>query len=141
MLADSGHLQEEEAHYLGRHKLSRHETPEPLYDQDDAEACRELFQSVDFHQVVQLGDIRFHLRPVGHILGAAWVIIEAEGKHLGFPATTVYPAGDHPGHLARGFADKNDVDQPNCCGSCVRYSLRCGSTKIALSLNSMVKNE
>ena len=82
LLADSGHLQEEEAHYLGRHKLSRHETPEPLYDQDDAEACRELFQSVDFHQVVQLGDIRFHLRPVGHILGAAWVIIEAEGKHL-----------------------------------------------------------
>jgi len=61
-------------------------------------------------------------------------------KHLGFPATTVYPAGDHPGHLARGFADKNDVDQPNCCGSCVRYSFRCGSTKIALSLNSMVRN-
>ncbi len=58
LLADSGHLQEEEAHYLGRHKLSRHETPEPLYDQEDAEACMELFQSVDFHQVIQLGDIR-----------------------------------------------------------------------------------
>jgi len=84
LLADSGHLQEEEAHYLGRHKLSRHENPEPLYDQEDAEACMELFQSVDFHQVIQLGDIRFHLRPVGHILGAACVIIEAEGKRVGF---------------------------------------------------------
>ncbi|HBM13005.1 MAG TPA: MBL fold metallo-hydrolase, partial [Rhodospirillaceae bacterium] len=84
LLADSGHLQEEEAHSLGRHKLSRHENPEPLYDQEDAEACMELFQSVDFHQVIQLGDIRFHLRQVGHILGAACVIIEAEGKCVGF---------------------------------------------------------
>ncbi|MEP1215775.1 MAG: hypothetical protein ABJM11_07650 [Marinobacter sp.] len=104
MLADSGHLQEGEAHYLGRHKLSGHETPEPLYDQDDAEACiEELFQSVDYHQVVQLGDFRFHLRPVGHILGATCVIIEAEGKHIGFPATTVYPTGDHPGDFTRRF--------------------------------------
>ena len=92
----------------------------------------ELFQSVDFHQVVQL---------VGHILGAACVIIEAEGKRIGFLATTVYPAGDHPGDFARRFVDKNDVGQPNCYDSCVRYSFRCGSTKISLSLNLMVKNE
>ena len=84
LLADSGHLQEEEAHYLGRHKLSKHETPEPLYDQDDADACMELFQPVDFYEEVQLGDIRFHLRPVGHILGAACIIIETEGKRIGF---------------------------------------------------------
>ena len=54
---------------------------------------------------------------------------------------TVYCAGGHPGDLARRLVDKNDVGQPNCCDSCVRYSLRCGSTKISLSLNSMVKNE
>ena len=46
LLADSGHLQEEEAHYLGRHKLSKHETPEPLYDQDDADACMELLSLI-----------------------------------------------------------------------------------------------
>lgn len=64
--------------------LSKHGTPEPLYDQDDADACMELFQPVDFYEEVQLGDIRFHLRPVGHILGAACIIIETEGKRIGF---------------------------------------------------------
>lgn len=84
LLADSGHLQEEEAHYLGRHKLSKHEYPEPLYDQDDVEACMELFQPVEFDQGVRVGELTFHLAPVGHILGAASIIIEAEGKRIGF---------------------------------------------------------
>ncbi|WP_322002975.1 MBL fold metallo-hydrolase [Marinobacter alexandrii] len=84
LLADSGHLQEEEARYLGRHKLSKHEKPEPLYDQADAEACMELFRPVAFEEEVRVGDLRFHLRPVGHILGAASIVIEAEGKRIGF---------------------------------------------------------
>lgn len=84
LLSDSGHLQEEEARYLGRHKLSKHERPEPLYDQADAEACMELFQSVAFEEDIKVGDIRFYLWPVGHILGAASVIIEADGKRVGF---------------------------------------------------------
>lgn len=84
LLSDSGHLQEEEARYLNRHKLSKHERPEPLYDQADAEACMALFQSVAFEEDIKVGDIRFHLWPVGHILGAASVIIEADGKRVGF---------------------------------------------------------
>ncbi|MBD3639500.1 MAG: MBL fold metallo-hydrolase [Marinobacter sp.] len=84
LLADSGHLQEEEARYLARHKLSRHEVPEPLYDQADAQACMELFHPVDFGEKIQIGDVGFQLQSAGHILGAASIIIEAEGKRIGF---------------------------------------------------------
>lgn len=31
-----------------------------------------------------MGDIRFRLQPAGHILGAASIIVEAEGKRIGF---------------------------------------------------------
>ncbi|WP_166269402.1 MBL fold metallo-hydrolase RNA specificity domain-containing protein [Marinobacter caseinilyticus] len=84
LLADSGHLQEEEARYLSRHKLSKHEKPEPLYDQNDAEAAMALFQPVAFEQPRNVGDIRFYFQPVGHILGAACIIMEADGKRVGF---------------------------------------------------------
>jgi metallo-beta-lactamase family protein len=83
LLADSGHLQEEEAHFLGRHKIGRHEKPEPLYNQEDAEACMELFQPIGYEQPITVGDIRFHIQSVGHILGAGSVILEAEGKRVG----------------------------------------------------------
>ncbi|MCA1767452.1 MAG: MBL fold metallo-hydrolase, partial [Idiomarina sp.] len=37
--ADSGRIQEEDAKYLGKHKLSRHEKPEPLYDEATAKSA------------------------------------------------------------------------------------------------------
>jgi len=84
LLADSGHIQEEDTKYYSKHKLSKHEQPEPLYDRQTAESSMKLFQSVDFDEQVEVGDIRFHLQPAGHILGAASIIIEAEGKRIGF---------------------------------------------------------
>ncbi|AUD78839.1 MBL fold metallo-hydrolase [Kangiella profundi] len=84
LLADSGHIQEEDAKYYSKHKLSKHEHPEPLYDRQTAEASMALFQSIDFDEQVEVGDIRFYLQPAGHILGAASIIIEAEGKRIGF---------------------------------------------------------
>lgn len=84
LLADSGHIQEEDAKYYSKHKLSKHAHPEPLYDRQTAEASMTLFQSVDFDEQVEVGDIRFHLQPAGHILGAASIIVAAEGKRIGF---------------------------------------------------------
>ncbi len=84
LLADSGHIQEEDAKYLARHKLSRHDNPQPLYDRATAEACMELFSGIEFGQRQTIGDIEFYLQPVGHILGAASIIVHAEGKVLGF---------------------------------------------------------
>ena len=46
MLLDSGHLQEEEAQYLNRHKLSKHDPALPLYTRDDAARSLKQFQPV-----------------------------------------------------------------------------------------------
>lgn len=84
LLADSGHLQEEDARFYAKHRIGQHKSPQPLYDRRTAEACIELFQTVDFDDEIVLGDIRARLQPAGHILGAASIILQAEGKTVGF---------------------------------------------------------
>jgi len=84
LLADSGHIQEEDAKFYLRHKIGKHKAPEPLYDKETAQKSMELFKSVEYEQVFTIGDITIHLQDAGHILGAASVIIEAEGKRVGF---------------------------------------------------------
>lgn len=84
LLADSGNIQEEDAKYLSKHRLSKHENPLPLYDRATAEACMKLFESIDFDEQVSVKDVVFHLQSAGHILGAASIIMEAAGKRLGF---------------------------------------------------------
>jgi metallo-beta-lactamase family protein len=84
LLADSGHLQEEDAKYYSKHKLGKHAHPEPLYDRLTAENSMGLFQPVDFDELVEIKDLRFYLQPAGHILGAASIILEAENKKIGF---------------------------------------------------------
>jgi len=84
LLPDSGHIQEEDAKYYARHKLSKHETPQPLYDRATAERSLELFEPVEFGETFTVGDITLHLQSAGHILGAGSVIVEAEGKRVGF---------------------------------------------------------
>lgn len=84
LLPDSGRIQEEDAKYLGKHKLSKHENPKPLYDEATAQACLRLFKGVDFGQQLVIGDIKVTIHPAGHLLGAGFVVVEADGKRLGF---------------------------------------------------------
>lgn len=84
LLADSGHIQEEDARYYAKHKIGKHSHPRPLYDRSTAEASMSLFQGLDFGESVAVGEFTITLQPVGHILGAASVILEAEGKRIGF---------------------------------------------------------
>ncbi len=84
LLVDSGHIQEDDAKFYGKHKLSRHQNPEPLYDKATAQACLSLFQPVEFDESFQIGDIDVTLQSVGHILGAASIILQANGKRVGF---------------------------------------------------------
>src|SRR5688572_18439866 len=44
LLPDSGRLQEEEADYRNRHKLTRHEVALPLYDEEDAREALDLIR-------------------------------------------------------------------------------------------------
>jgi metallo-beta-lactamase family protein len=84
LLPDSGHIQEEDAKYHFRHKLSKHTPPLPLYDRETAERCLKLIEPVEFGETFAIGDISLHLQGAGHILGAGSLIIEAEGKRVGF---------------------------------------------------------
>lgn len=84
LLPDSGHIQEDDAKFYGKHKISRHENPEALYDKETAEKSMSLFKGVKFHQHFNVGDIDIVLQSAGHILGAASIILEAEGKRVGF---------------------------------------------------------
>ncbi len=84
MLRDSAHLQEEDARFYHRHKLTKHEKPKPLYDTAAAVHSLELFQPVEFRETVGVGDISFYLQPAGHILGAGSLVVETEGKRIGF---------------------------------------------------------
>jgi Cft2 family RNA processing exonuclease len=57
----------------------------PAYRNIDVEKCLERFVNVAFNQWREIGDgIRIMLVPAGHILGAASVAIQAEGKTVGF---------------------------------------------------------
>src|SRR5689334_12229142 len=85
LLPDSAHLQEEEARYANRHGFSKHKPALPLYTLEDVLECLKLFRPLDFDKPRLLGGaIRFVLRPAGHLLGAAFVRVEAEGLSVTF---------------------------------------------------------
>jgi metallo-beta-lactamase family protein len=85
LLPDSGRLLEEEAAYANRHAYSKHTPALPLYTEAEALEALEYLVPVDFDQRFTVGD-RFHvqLTRAGHILGAAGVTVEAEGRRLHF---------------------------------------------------------
>jgi len=84
LLPDAGRLQEEEADYRNRHKITKHLPALPLYTEDDAKAALELVVPVS-----NLGDpvkvapgIEAEFRNAGHILGSSTVLanLESPGK-------------------------------------------------------------
>ena len=85
LLHDSGPLQEEDAAFLNRHKLSSHSPALPLYTRLDALHCLKQFKPHGLHQ-------RFEPLPgwyatfsnAGHILGAASVLLEVGGRRILF---------------------------------------------------------
>lgn len=85
LLPDTGYLQEEEAEYLNRRRLSKHQPALPLFGQKDAEESLRAFVPHDF-------DKEFELAPglsvtfiyAGHILGAAQAIVRAGDRVIGF---------------------------------------------------------
>jgi metallo-beta-lactamase family protein len=74
LLLDAAHLQEEDAEYFNRKKLSKHEPALPLFDATDVEACLKLFRTVPLGQECPVGRaFSFRYRDAGHLLGAASV--------------------------------------------------------------------
>jgi metallo-beta-lactamase family protein len=85
LLPDSAHIMEEEAEYLNRHKRSKHSPALPLFTNKDAQVALQFFETVPFKEKKNLAPgFSFQFNYVGHILGAASVIIEAEGRSIAF---------------------------------------------------------
>mgnify|MGYP003949977167 CR=1 FL=1 len=73
LLADSGHLQEEDAFFHNKKKSSKHEPALPLYTEDDAFASLELVRPVanEGDGMEAARGIRASFKTAGHILGSS----------------------------------------------------------------------
>lgn len=103
MLPDSGRLQEEDADFRNRHKITKHKPALPLYTEKDAYASLELVEPVaNTGEPIEVAPgIRAGFRVAGHILGSSLVLLEL----------------DHAGADARGrrvlfSGDLGHYDQP-----------------------------
>ncbi len=77
VLPDSGYLMEEEAAYANRHGYSKHHPARALYTKAEAERSLRLFRDIPFGEAREVAPGVFAtLRPSGHILGAASVLLE-----------------------------------------------------------------
>ncbi|HUE83608.1 MAG TPA: MBL fold metallo-hydrolase [Pyrinomonadaceae bacterium] len=80
MLPDAARLQEEEASYLNRHKLTRHDPALPLYDEKDARRTLDLLKPIaNTGEPVKAAKgitAAFHIS--GHILGSSMVHLDLE---------------------------------------------------------------
>jgi metallo-beta-lactamase family protein len=85
MLADSAHLQEEEADFANRHGTSKHHPALPLYTLRDAELAVSRLRTAEWEVETGLGGgASFRFRRAGHMPGAATVGLSAGGATILF---------------------------------------------------------
>lgn len=80
MLADSGHIQEQDAKYLNKKRERQGEPPiEPIYTQDDALKAIENFLTIGYEQPYQITpSITLTFLDAGHMLGSAIVQLDIQ---------------------------------------------------------------
>ena len=102
LLADSGHLQEEDARWATKKGFSRHDKPQPLYTEEDARAVTPRLRAVGVDEDLDLGGVTLRYTLSGHILGAASATLSnGEGTvlfsgDLGRPDDLLIPAPGRP---------------------------------------------
>jgi metallo-beta-lactamase family protein len=85
LLPDSGYLQEEEAEYANRKKLSKHAPALPLYTREDAERCLELFRPIGYGADCAIGaGLHATLSPSGHMAGSSFVRVDNGSRSVLF---------------------------------------------------------
>src|SRR5207247_6201581 len=81
LLPDAARLQEEEADYRNRHKITKHLPALPLYTEEDARETLKLLQVVPNTgapaRIVR--GIEAEFRIAGHILGSSQVLVQVNG--------------------------------------------------------------
>jgi len=103
LLPDAGRLQEEDADYRNRHRLTKHDPALPLYTEKDAFASLELIRPVanTGEQVEVAPGMLANFRISGHILGSSLVLMEID--HAG---------DDGKGRRVLFSGDLGHYDQP-----------------------------
>jgi len=77
LLRDTAHLQEEDAHWANRKRVTKHDPALPLFTVEDAENSLTRFSPVHYGEIVRLdADLRMKFRDAGHILGSSLVDIK-----------------------------------------------------------------
>lgn len=81
LLPDSGYLQEEDAAFHNKRRSSKHEPALPLYTLAEARASLAQLVPIAFNKTVELApDLAFRFVRSAHILGAAMVELQLDGK-------------------------------------------------------------
>ena len=95
ILNDSARLQTEDARYASKKGYSKHNPPKALYGSDDVEKTLPLFKTLKFASKTQITeDCAVTFFPSGHILGAAFIVVEMAGKKFLF--TNDLGRNNHP---------------------------------------------
>jgi metallo-beta-lactamase family protein len=96
LLPDAGRLQEEDADYRNRHKLTRHQPALPLYTEKDAFAALKLVKALpNTGEATEVAPrIRAGFRIAGHILGSSLVLVEIDGAGVDGLGRRVLFSGD-----------------------------------------------
>ena len=85
VLRDSARIQMEDAKFAAKKGYSRHKDPQPLYNLEDANKTITKFESVNFHQKIEIASNIFAIfHRSGHILGSSIVEILFDGKRIVF---------------------------------------------------------
>jgi metallo-beta-lactamase family protein len=83
VLADSAHLQEEDARYANQRGWSKHSPALPLYETRDAKRACALFQVVRHGEPTPLtDDVTLTFGRAGHILGSSWAQLSVGDRRI-----------------------------------------------------------
>jgi metallo-beta-lactamase family protein len=76
LLEDSQHILAMEAREVGE---------DAIYDKDDVAQTMRQFEAVTYHEPVTVaGSVKATFYDAGHVLGSAFIVVEAEGKRIAF---------------------------------------------------------
>ena len=79
LLPDSGHLQEEDAHYANKRGFSKHRPALPLYTKEQAQQALALLQAVEYDAAFEpAAGVRVRWREAGHLLGSAFLELDLD---------------------------------------------------------------
>ena len=84
LLADSAHLQEEDARRANRIGTSRHDKALPLYTRAEAARAVTRIKLLDAGGSVRIGAVTASLTPVGHLLGACAVTLATRDERIAY---------------------------------------------------------